>query len=130
MWELVILENNKKENKVIGNFGEDIAAEFLRKNNYIILERNFICYYGEIDIIAMKEEEYIFCEVKTRRNFNYGMPIDAVNFYKKRHIWNCARYYLYKNGKLNNKIRFDIIEIYLKKKSVYLNHMKNVILDN
>ncbi len=118
------MENDYKK---IGKFGENIAVKFLKIRGYKILEQNFMCKQGEIDIIAKDRNEYIFCEVKTRRTNKYGSPIDAVNFYKKKHIWNATKYYLYKNKLMNKNIRFDVIEIYIKDKKIYINHIKSIM---
>lgn len=114
-------------NRDLGNWGEEQATEYLKKNEYKIVARNFYSYQGEIDIIAKDKNELVFCEVKTRRNIQYGMPIDAVNKFKQNHIYKTAKYYLYKNNINNVCIRFDIIEVYLIKHKVKINHIKNVM---
>lgn len=116
----------KNDFKIVGNTGEDIAAKYLKRNGYKIITRNFLCHQGEIDIIAQKGIEYIFCEVKTRRNKKYGQPIESVNFIKRKHIWDATKYYVYKNNLYNKFIRFDIIEIYICNDKKYINHVKNV----
>lgn len=114
-------------NRDLGNWGEEQAVEFLRKKGYEILCRNFYSYQGEIDIIAKCDRELIFFEVKTRRNISYGMPIEAVNYYKRKHLCATAEYYLYKNRIENIPIRFDIIEVFLINHKITINHVKNVI---
>lgn len=69
-----------------GKTGEDISTEYLEKNGYQIIERNFRCNQGEIDIIAIQKNEIIFIEVKTRSNAHYGLPAEAVNIPKKKHL--------------------------------------------
>lgn len=115
--------------KEVGNFGENLACKYLQKNNYNIVERNFNCMQGEIDIIAYDSlnKELVFFEVKTRTNFNYGFPAEAVNKLKQRHIKNTIKYYLY-SKKINNMyIRIDVIEIVINKNNYKLNHLKAVI---
>ena len=104
--------------KGVGDFGERVAARFLSKNGYKILERNYVALGKEIDIIAHNKDFLVFCEVKTRKTNEklmkkYGRPRDAVNKEKQLHISSAARYYLAKN-KTNKKIRFDVIEVYLE----------------
>lgn len=110
----------------IGRFGEEEAVRFLENRDYSIMSRNFSCNQGEIDIVATKGNEIIFCEVKTRSNQKYGYPIDAVNNNKQKHIWNAAEYYLYKNNLINNYVRFDVIEIYIENSKVTVNQIKNI----
>ena len=82
--------------KQFGNVGEDIAADYLEKNEYIILERNFYCRQGEIDIIARDKKEIVFIEVKSRSDIGYGIPSEAVDKQKIRHLYKAAKYFLYK----------------------------------
>ena len=122
---------SKKENKVTGNLGEKFACNYLEKNNYEILERNFISYKGEIDIIALEGNEIVFIEVKTRTQVFCGLPSEAINIPKKRQLYKVAQYYLYANHLLNSKVRFDVIEIYLHgSNSYHLNHIKDAIIDS
>ena len=109
-----------------GKMGEDIAANYLTKNNYKIIERNFRCKQGEIDIIAKDKDEYVFIEVKTRSNLCYGKPREAVNSFKKKRIYKTAKYYLYKKHLENEYIRFDVIEVYIQKNKYKINYLKNV----
>lgn len=78
----------------IGKLGEDLAIKYLKEKGYEIIERNFRCKQGEIDIIAKTKEEYVFIEVKTRTNQMYGNPVDAVNNTKKKHIYSATEYYI------------------------------------
>lgn len=114
------------ERHILGNNGEKIASEYLEKNHYEIIKRNFRCKQGEIDIIAYdnKNREYVFVEVKTRTNFEYGKPVDSVNKMKQKHIVSATKYYMYLHNLENKYIRFDIIEIY-KKDQYIINHIKN-----
>lgn len=111
----------------IGKIGENIVTQYLEKIGYNIIQRNFTCKQGEIDIIAKDKEEIVFIEVKTRTNVTYGKPAEAVNGNKRKHIYNSAKYYLHKYSLENNFIRFDVVEVYLSHKKVKINHIKQVI---
>lgn len=112
---------------VIGKIGEDIACQYLVENNYEIIERNFNCRQGEIDIIAKNKNEIVFIEVKTRTNNKYGNPIDSITYYKQKHILKSVQYYLYKENLENIFVRIDVIEVYNKGEKHYVNHIKNAI---
>ena len=114
--------------QLIGKYGEDLACKYLEKNNYIILDRNFYCRQGEIDIIAMDltKKELVFFEVKTRSNFKYGNPADSVNSNKRSHLYKACEYYLYKNNIHRLFIRVDVIEVFFKPKSYEINHIKQI----
>ena len=83
---------------VIGKNGEDIASNYLKDLGYNILEKNFLCRSGEIDIIAKDDEELVFVEVKSRTNYLYGHGIDAIDKNKMKNIYRTAEYYLYINN--------------------------------
>ena len=111
----------------LGRIGENIASEYLKKKGYLILERNFACRQGEIDIIAKDEKEFVFVEVKTRRNLKFGYPAEAVTNIKQKHIQKTAQYYLYKNKLDSRYVRFDVIEIIIKNGKCKINHMEGII---
>ena len=73
-------------NQKLGKLGEDIISNYIQKQGYKILERNFECSQGEIDIIAKNKNELVFIEVKTRSNTNFGTPSEAVDYKKQKHI--------------------------------------------
>lgn len=114
--------------QLIGKYGENLACEYLKKNNYIIIDRNFYCRQGEIDIIAkdVSKNELVFFEVKSRSNFKYGNPADSVNNNKQRHLSQACKYYLYKNRIYNVFIRVDIIEVFFLNNSYKINHIKQI----
>ena len=115
-------------NQILGQYGEDKACAYLETNNYKIIERNFRCRQGEIDIIAkdLTKNELVFVEVKTRISSNFGRPAQAVTYVKQRHIFNVAKYYIYLNSIKNTNIRFDVIEIYVKESQFKINHIKQI----
>lgn len=112
---------------IIGQNGEDIATEYLIENGYKILERNFSCRQGEIDIIAKDKNEIVFIEVKTRTNKKYGEPVEAVTYIKRRHLIKTIEYYLYIKKLEDEFIRIDVIEIYIKEHKFLLHHIKQAI---
>ncbi|MCE5330496.1 YraN family protein [bacterium] len=103
-----------KNNKIIGNFGERLAVNYLEGMNFKIIRKNYKCIFGEIDLIAVAGNEIVFTEVKTRTNLNYGYPIEAVTRGKLKRIKETSQYFLINNGILENKnynFRFDVISI-------------------
>lgn len=119
-------------NQKRGRIGENLACKYLEKNQYNIIERNFYCRQGEIDIIACdeNEKELVFFEVKTRSNFKYGMPCESVDKRKQNHILSVVKYYIYKNKIKNIPIRIDVIEVYLTNNKYKINHIKHAISYN
>ena len=110
--------------QIIGRIGEEKAYKYLQHKGYQILERNFRCKLGEVDIIAKdKNKDLVFVEVKTRRTFEYGRPSEAININKKEHIYKVAKYYIIRNKIYSEAIRFDAIEILLGR-TCFLHHIK------
>lgn len=117
----------------IGMHGESVAAKFLKKHGFRILEKNLHVSHNELDIIAKNKEYIIFVEVKTRSsdqtlNTGFGSPASAVDKSKQSRTVTAARGYL-KNSKYTNlQPRFDVIEVYLDKntqKVLKINHIIN-----
>lgn len=102
----------KNFNKDIGNYGEDISYDFLKKQGYYILSRNFRTRYGEIDIICKKDDLIIFIEIKSRYNYNHGSPIEAITYSKQMQIIKLCKFYIYTNNLTKYNIRFDVIEVF------------------
>lgn len=97
--------------KILGREGEDRAAQFLKKQGYKILERNYSTPQGEIDLIALHRGEVVFVEVKTRTNDAYGAPELAVNPRKQQRMVKAALGYI-KYKKLHQvPCRFDVVAI-------------------
>ncbi len=105
------MSDHKTFQQEFGQYGEDQAAQFCHKQNLKILKRNYRCRYGEIDIIATRDEVIHFVEVKNRtRALIPGRY--AVNAAKRRHIRQSAQNYLVQHGLTNQcLISFDVIEI-------------------
>jgi putative endonuclease len=116
------------DNKGIGDLGENLAAAFLESNNYRILERNYRCKGGEVDIVARdpRDKSLVFVEVKTRRDLSYGVPQLAVTPFKQRQISKAALTWLAKNRQQDTNARFDVIAILLKEGDPHkIEHIEN-----
>lgn len=99
-----------KSKQTLGKWGESTATSFLEAKGYQILEKNWRSVHGEIDIIAIKENEIVFVEVKTRTTDHYGFPEEAVQKKKRQHLINCAVQFI-QERQLPNEWRIDIISI-------------------
>jgi putative endonuclease len=97
----------------IGNRGEDAAAKYIKKRGYKIVERNFTCPLGEMDIIALDRKTLCFIEVKTVSGKTYGPPEIAVNASKQNKLSKVALTYLNQNHLHDTRARFDVIGVTL-----------------
>ena len=96
--------------KQLGNRGEEEAVKYLQKNGYKIIQQNYRCRTGEIDIIANDGNYLVFIEVKSRKNTDYGAPGEAVNYFKQQKIIKVAQFYLMTKS-IEPNVRFDVVEI-------------------
>jgi putative endonuclease len=114
-------------NKILGNYGEFLAKQYLKVQGYRILEENFRNKLGEIDLIAQDGKTICFVEVKTRQNLDQGQPFEAVTPWKIRKLSQMAMSYLkYRFHSLEIPSRFDVISIVQEKeKSPSIQHIKN-----
>ena len=111
--------------KVLGNIGEIKSCEYLELSGYLIIEKNFRCACGEIDIIAGRKDVICFVEVKTRAGSSYGEPQESVNPLKTSRIRNTASYYLGLKHLNSFEVSFDVISIKVSGKKLLLEHFKN-----
>jgi len=115
-------------NKATGKLGEEIAANFLAARGYRILERNYRCRGGEVDIVARdpKDKSVVFVEVKARRDLSYGVPQLAVNVFKQRQISKAALNWVAQNRQHDQNARFDVIAILLDDRGLHkVEHIVN-----
>lgn len=100
------------KNKDTGNFGENLACNFLIEKGFMILAQNWRYKHLEIDIIASKDQQLHIVEVKTRSNIEFGYPEQFIGKQKFQFLKNAAAIYQYQNPQWKN-IQFDVIAITL-----------------
>lgn len=105
---------HKSSNSSLGETGESIATTFLKGAGFSIVQRNFRCVCGELDIVARDGREIVFVEVKCRKNEDYGPPQLAVTPFKQRQISKAALVWLSKRRLYDAEARFDVIAIVLR----------------
>ena len=117
-------------NRELGEWGEQIAIDYLNNHNVKIVDRNIRTNYGEIDILGKKDGVLIFFEVKTRRTEEFGNPEDAVNYLKQEHMRNSALEFIQSNQEIEMDWRIDVIAIYVgKNNKLQIRWFKNAIAD-
>ena len=112
------------EHNELGKLGEELAADFLQKNGYDILETNWTFQKAEIDIIAQKENILAIVEVKTRSSIEFGLPQDFVKPKKVQLLVKAVNEYVISND-LDAEVRFDIIAIYKEDKDYKIEHIED-----
>lgn len=112
--------------KLLGQIGERVAQEYLKKRGYKILERNYKKPWGEIDIIGQKDKKIIFFEVKTLKKGEI-LPEEKITFQKRKNILKMVQFYI-NSKKINSKWQIDLIAIeFLTENKCRLRHLRNII---
>ena len=96
--------------------GEKLAKDFLKKRGYRILEANYRCPKGEIDLIARHKDYLVFVEVRTKRSLEFGIPEESITPTKKERLRAVASYYQQTHGNLPQLWRIDVIAVELNQK--------------
>ena len=107
---------NLLDAKALGNWGEDIARQYIEQQGLKIVTTNYKTKAGEIDIIAKNGLTYHFIEIKARRGVTHGLPREAVSKRKQKHIKQAAMYFIRDLRAQNRKwkeLSFDVVEVYV-----------------
>ncbi|QOD59725.1 YraN family protein [Polaribacter haliotis] len=115
------------EHNELGKEGEKLAVEFLLKNDYKILEKNYRYLKAEVDIIARKGDFLVCVEVKARSSDYFGDPQDFITPKKIKLLVSAIDYYVVEKD-LDVEVRFDIIAILINKKGTKLEHLEDAFL--
>jgi len=113
----------RQTRKDVGKEGEKVALSFLKKKGYRILDKNFRCKFGEIDIIAEENGQIVFLEVKTRRNLDFGLPQESLNYFKKKRLTRLAQFYLARYHLEGISSRFDVVAVIFKESRIHSIHV-------
>ena len=114
-------------NRWLGKYGEDRACEYLVGQGYQILERNWRCTEGELDIIGTQASTLVFVEVKTRTSLALGSPLEAVTKHKLAKIRRLAASWCSQRKVPNSQVRFDAIAVLVQRGRVSIEHRTQVI---
>ena len=97
--------------RALGARGEDQVAAWYRSRGYSILDRNWRCREGEIDLVASRGATLVICEVKTRSSLAFGSPAEAVGWSKQRRLRRLAARYLRESSRRARHVRFDVASV-------------------
>ena len=117
------------QRKEVGARGEKLAADFLKKRGYRILQKNFRCREGEIDIIAQKDECIVFVEVRTKKSTAFGTPEESVTLAKREKLISLANTYIQDYDKPRQSWRIDVVAVELTpdNRVSRLEHIENAV---
>jgi putative endonuclease len=119
------LQKRESHNKETGDLGEWVAADFLKRLGFQILEKNYrFGRAGEIDIVAIDGDVLVFCEVKARSDDRYGEPECAITLAKQKQVRYLAKVWLYQHAIDEQECRFDVVAITFRRGCAEINYLK------
>ncbi len=109
----------------LGRAGEDVAARLYRRLGFSVLERNYRCREGEIDLVAARGRMVVFCEVKTRKSGAWGAPSEAVGWQKQQRLRRLAAAWLHDRRPGPVDVRFDVVSVIVRGARAEVTHIPN-----
>ena len=117
--------NSASGKLVLGKAGEQVAEQYLKNKGYKLIERNYRCAAGELDLIVLDRRVVVFVEVKTRSGHGYGSPLEAVEFRKQRKMIQVAQCFLSEKKLHQRDARFDVVGISWPGREPVVEHIEN-----
>ena len=108
---------------LVGTNGEESAARFLEARRYRIIERNYRCKEGEIDIVSVLGDVIVFCEVKTRSSEWWGQPSEAVDWRKQARLRRLAAIWMADRRPREQEVRFDVLSVIVRDGQTRITHI-------
>ncbi len=109
----------------LGKEGERLAAQYLKKKGYVIVERNYRCALGELDLIVLDGRIIVFVEVKTRSGHGFGIPSEAVERKKQQKMIQTAQFFISAKRLHQRDARFDVVAISWLGREPLIEHIEN-----
>jgi len=110
---------------VLGKEGERLAEQYLKKKGYKLVERNYRCAAGELDLIVLDRRVVVFVEVKTRTGHGFGSPLEAVAYHKQQKMIQAAQFFLSEKRLHQRDARFDVVGVSWAGREPVLEHIEN-----
>lgn len=111
--------------QVLGKEGERVAERYLQNKGYVLVERNYRCHGGELDLIVLDRRVVVFVEVKTRKGRGFGSPFDAIEARKQRRMIRAAQFFLSQKGLHQRDARFDVVGVSWPGREPIVEHIEN-----
>ncbi len=115
----------QSQKQILGTEGERIAERYLKKKGFTILERNYRCPIGELDLIVLDRRVVVFVEVKTRSDGRFGSPLESVHRHKQERMTKAALFFLTRHRLHDREARFDVIGISFEDEKPVVEHLRN-----
>lgn len=115
----------QSQKQILGEEGERIAETYLKRKGYRLVERNYRCPVGELDLVVLDHRIIVFVEVKTRTDDRFGAPLESVNPRKQQKMIKTALFFLNQHRLHHREARFDVVGISLKDQEPVVEHIEN-----
>jgi putative endonuclease len=113
-------------NRIVGTFGERVATLQLIGGGAVVLDRNWHCREGELDLVLRDADEVVFCEVKTRQSARFGPPAEAIVPDKAQRLRNLAVQWLATHRTGLHRVRFDVVGVVVRRGIARVEHLRQV----
>jgi putative endonuclease len=119
---------NRDDRRGLGQYGEQLATEYLRKKGYSVVARNWRCEYGEVDVVANDDATLVFVEVRTRRGNSMGSPEESITPAKQARLASLSEAYVDESG-WQGDWRIDVVAIVMGQRGRVLrfDHYENAV---
>jgi putative endonuclease len=111
--------------QLLGQQGEKLAEQYLKRKGYKLVQRNYRCLSGEVDLIVLDRRVIVFVEVKTRTDDRFGTPFEAVEMRKQQKMIRAAQFFLHEKGLHQREARFDVVGISWPAGEPVVEHIEN-----
>lgn len=111
--------------QILGQEGERIAESYLRKKGYRVVERNYRCSVGELDLVVLDRRVIVFVEVKTRTDERFGAPLESVGSRKQKKMIKAALFFLSQRRLHHRDARFDVVGVSWRDREPVVEHVEN-----
>ncbi|MDP9442987.1 MAG: YraN family protein [Actinomycetota bacterium] len=121
------MSSTQQQRSAVGRFGEGLAARHLVEAGLVVLDRNWRCELGEVDLVARDGDTLVICEVKTRQGLEYGTPAEAVTARKLARLRRLAARWIATSGVHPPEVRIDVISVLLRPRGgAVVEHLRGV----
>ncbi len=111
----------------VGDYGERVAERHLIESGFTIIDRNWRCDIGEVDLVAIDGEDLVICEVKTRSSAAFGAPLEAVTPVKLRRLWRLAMRYAAEHDVPYRRLRVDAVAVFRRRRgAAAVEHVRGI----
>lgn len=119
--------STQQQRSAVGRYGEDVAVRHLERAGMQIVERNWRCDLGEIDVVARDDGALVICEVKARRGLDYGTPLEAVTVRKLARLRRLATRWVAESAEHPASVRIDVVSVLVRRRgAAVVEHLRGV----